>query len=1178
MNLSIKKHLALAAMIFAVAALGTGCSGAKAPAPTGGARVSIDTSGLAVAANVAVLNVSVSPAGLTFPLTKASNGLSWTGFISGLPAGSQTFAASAYDLSNNLLYSGSTTVTIVAGQAAMLVIILEDASGTKTTTENVPVISAFTASNVNPIPSILPGAPSTVQLNVTATDPNVPAGALTYAWTASCTGTDNGTFSAANVANPVWTAPSTTPGPTNCTISATVTNSKGSSVQTFMTIKVALTNGSANITAYVNTNPVITSLYGKFVYQGGAQTGDITLAANDPDGDNLAYAWSSPCVGTGLGTLNTSAPYTQTTPHFTLNNTTSNCTFTVLVTDLCTNGNCGGANVAASGARTDGSPRGGQVTGILNAKAPAAAQGYPQITNVTEPVGGTIDAAGATVQLGVAATDPQGGALSFAWSLATGTGGTLLSSSLVTGASSSLIQFVAPNPLAASMPVLVKVTSAASALTTTYTFNLVPANTCIGAAAGTHCSTGSLCVVAGTETCTAGVCGGGTPTAASACTTPGACQTATGATCNATTGACVYPTVANNTSCSGDSCNPATCQAGTCTAGTPVTCTAATSCQTNTGATCVGTGTSPVCNYPNLTSGTPCSTNLCTPAACNGTGTCVNGTPVTCTTPGLCQTATGAACTPATGLCAYPAAAVGTTCVPTVTPACTTGFACTATQTCVGTQDCTVSSTCCSAGQACNPTSKVCVSPTPTPTLSALFPTASIAAAGGQTGNVYLVGPLFGTQSVGTIPVTSDGSADVVVAKYTAVSTTPVWAVHFGGGAAEASAATDQIPVAAAVTQDETVVVIGSTSGNIVVNGTAVSFPAAPQDFILGVNGATGAGKFALPVANGTGGALLAVAANPTKNIFAVCGFTNTVSSLAQAGVVAPTGTQATDAVIAVYTSAGTLVWSKQIASPSYEACNSAAVDDNGDVYFAGNYGTVAGSTSIDPGLGALPVTGLASRRFMWVAKYNGATGAIIAQNGYGPYGLTGTAANGVAIPMASTVDATGRLILGGKFTNTLPFGTGANTLAPSGQDGFIANLAVGAGATQFTTNWAVRLGGTGNSDQVAGVAATSTGEVLATGTYALTSTGALTLTSSGSSDDIFVLQLDGATGATLGQQTYGDPSAQAGAAILCNRSGTTNKDLVDFVGTLSGTVAFGTTPALTSAATAGYLVVAPLQ
>src|SRR4051794_39350405 len=57
---------------------------------------------------------------------------------------------------------------------------------------------------------------------------------------------------------------------------------------------------------------------------------------------------------------------------------------------------------------------------------------------------------------------------------------------------------------------------------------------------GTSCADADKCN--GAETCAAGICTAGT---AVACNSPSACETATGATCTPSTGACTYASVCN---------------------------------------------------------------------------------------------------------------------------------------------------------------------------------------------------------------------------------------------------------------------------------------------------------------------------------------------------------------------------------------------------------------------------------------------------------------------------------------------------------------------------------------------------------------------------------------------------------------------------------------------------------
>jgi hypothetical protein len=1183
MHFWMKKHLSLAAVAVLAAALGSGCSGGakKADSPSGHARVAVDMSALD-GSNVTRITVAVTGAGITSPisadLTKSSTSFQWSGFLDGIPAGTnRTFAATAYN-GATAIYGGTATTTIDAGRTAVVVIVLQDLSNPNNQTENVPAITSLTTSDATPIPSILPNAPSKVLLSVTAADRNTPPAALNYAWAASCNNTpvDNGSFDNAALANPVWTAPQTTPGPTICTMSVTVTNSKGSSVKTFLTETVALTNGSANLAAFVNTNPTINALSAKIVYDraSGSQVADFTLAATDPDNDNLAYAWSSTCTGTWSLT----APYSSTNPHYSTPDATTDCVFTVVVSDLCTNGNCG-ANVPNNPSpRADGSPRGGSVTGTVNGKAPVAATSFPKVVRTTQPVDSQIDAPNAVVNLAVTATDPEGGTLSFLWTPAPGTS-FVAGSQNDTVPGTSMIQWIAPASLVPSMPVTVAIKSSKGALlTTVYTFNLKPANPCIGKGTGAACDNGDLCVARGTQTCNAaGVCQGGTSVVT--CQASGVCFDV--GACNPSTGVCSNPQKAANTSCSTDVCNPATCDAaGVCQTGTPFvnTCTGpAGTCRTTAGVTCVvSTSNTPTCNYP-VTNGASCSADHCNPATCNATAACVPGTPVVCNSPGLCETATSATCTPATGLCSYPAN-TGATCTPTSTPACTANFTCTAAKACTGVADCTVSpSTCCQGSATCDNTTKACKFPVPVPTLAAKFGTSSIAGALDTAGTVYGAGTLYGSATFGTLGATSAGSADAVVVKYDATTRTPIWARLINGGAPESSAATDQFVVGSAVASDSTVAVLGNSNGNLTVPGAVtpvnVSMGPAVNDFVIGLDGAsaTGVAKWGFAVNNGNG-SLNAVAANPTLNLIAICGWADQVSSIAPTGTTFGGGTvgspAARDAIIAVYDTAGALKWSKQLNSPSPEECNAIAIDDNGDVYVAGKYGTVTGQANLNPGLGQLPATGLGTRRFIWVAKYRGTDGVALVQNSFGQ-------GNGDQTPTALSVDGMGNVVVGGIFSNTLPFGGTTSPLVGAGQDGFVARL----NGTTLGAIWSMKFGGPGSTDTVQGVATTSFGEVLVTGTFGGTANLGGLVSASGS-DDAYLLKLSVDAGAVQFAAAYGDASSQSGLVALVNRSGTGSvKDLAVFGGTYAGTITFpAPAGSLTSAAGESFLVWAPIQ
>jgi hypothetical protein len=304
---------------------------------------------------------------------------------------------------------------------------------------------------------------------------------------------------------------------------------------------------------------------------------------------------------------------------------------------------------------------------------------------------------------------------------------------------------------------------------------------------------------------------------------------------------------------------------------------------------------------------------------------------------------------------------------------------------------------------------------------------------------------------------------------------------------------------------------------------------------------------------NNGGGQLIAVAANPTMNQIAVCGFTDRASTDLVPGATYGGGTR--DLVIGAFNSSGALQWSKQIGAANEEECDAIAIGDDGDVYAAGKFDGVLTFTG-----SPLPTPNNANRRWIWVARFNGATGAAVSQASFG-----GTA--GLATPNDLAFDGTGKLFVGGSFTANLAFGA-TNLTSAGGTDAFVAKLDPDA-STPFTPLWAVRLGGTG-ADVANRLAVNSLGDVTAVGFFNRTTSGAAVLTAAGTTAaDAYVLELNGGTGATEFAVNYGDANSQTMDRIAINREGTgAVQDLPVLGGTFSGTIDFGSPAGALSIAT----------
>ena len=423
--------------------------------------------------------------------------------------------------------------------------------------------------------------------------------------------------------------------------------------------------------------------------------------------------------------------------------------------------------------------------------------------------------------------------------------------------------------------------------------------------------------------------------------------------------------------------------------------------------------------------------------------------------------------------------------------------------------------------------------------------------------------PLVTPAAFGSKTVTSYGSADMLVAKIDASSGNASWVITVGDEL-------DQNVTSVAVSSAGPGV-IGTFTGTIdVFNGnqpSKVIVNSAPTavDFIAGLNDADGSGLWAKKVNLG-GGRLNAIAGQPGKDFFVVCGAAmNNAASLAVTGTTTAPGTAGggNDVVVAaVKASDGTILWSHLFGGAMDQACTAAALDDDGNAIFAGTYAGV-----LDFGLGALsPAPTGADDGILWVAKLNGATGATVAAQAFGTTGKVQTNSAGV------TSDAQGNAIVAGAFLAPVTFGS--VTLTPLGQsDVFVAKL-----NASLVPVWARRWGGSSDIAGCNGVAVDSRGNATVVGKFSGTidvGPGKTVLTAKGTQPtnlNPFIVTLDGATGETLCAQVYGDAALKGGnaTAVAVNRQVTgANQDAIAVGGYFLPGIDFGgpTTPLVTPGA-----------
>lgn len=551
------------------------------------------------------------------------------------------------------------------------------------------------------------------------------------------------------------------------------------------------------------------------------------------------------------------------------------------------------------------------------------------------------------------------------------------------------------------------------------------------------------------------------------------------------------------------------------------------------------------------------------PGSCDPrSGTCSQETPKSCPA--------GQTCDPADGSCKTAAACAGVVCQPA--DACHDPGVCDpATGQCPAGPPRQ-----CPPGQSCDPADGQCKATPPAlavrPQVAKSLPLSNLSGVAlDLSGATYVTGALFPPAKVfDGVSLSSAGSGDAFLARYDATGAL-VWAKSFGD-------ASDQEPADLAVTDPAThqVVVNGRFSGAL----ASLNAGAAIWDFLLFVDAGTGAISTARAVDTGLGGAFFAVGSNPNLSLIAVCGKADKlamdVTGAPRAWATVPGASSPgglTDILVGLYDASGSLLWAKQIGTAADEECDAVTVDDAGNVIAAGKY-SGSGNLAL-AGAAPLPNPGSSFRKHLWVARFDGTTGAGMAQRSFGG-GAGSHQVYGIAL------DASGNVFVAGSFTNNLPFDgihTGASACtsgaagclsSEGGADGFVARL-----DRNLAPIWATRIGSTAD-DLMKGVAVDSSGNVTVAGllngaatassitptTVATAPTTSTSITAPGGSSSSFIAKLPGTTGlfnpATAASTGNATSSNTNRVAINARGSGPV-QDLVSFGGEFSnGTLDFG--------------------
>ena len=252
---------------------------------------------------------------------------------------------------------------VTAGNPSSVRVTIRDDDGTRPPPPPPPANRAPSVSAWCDPCEVPPGG--AVQLTATGSDPD--GDALTYGWSAGA-----GSFSGAtDAATTRWTAPETTGA---VTIRVYVSDGRGGSASAEVTVTVEVPNRAPSVSAWCDPCEV---------HRGG-EVG-LTAAGSDPDGDALTYAWSA-----GAGSF--SGATDAATTRWTAPETTGAVMIRVYVSD-----GYGGS---------------------------ASAEVTVEVVNRAPSVSATCDPCGVhrggEVGLTAAGSDPDGDALTYAWSAGAG--------------------------------------------------------------------------------------------------------------------------------------------------------------------------------------------------------------------------------------------------------------------------------------------------------------------------------------------------------------------------------------------------------------------------------------------------------------------------------------------------------------------------------------------------------------------------------------------------------------------------------------------------------------------------------------------------------------------------------------------------------------------------------------
>lgn len=382
-------------------------------------------------------------------------------------------------------------------------------------------------------------------------------------------------------------------------------------------------------------------------------------------------------------------------------------------------------------------------------------------------------------------------------------------------------------------------------------------------------------------------------------------------------------------------------------------------------------------------------------------------------------------------------------------------------------------------------------------------------------GNIIIVGELYGTVDFGGGPLVSAGGSDIFIAKFDAAGN-HLWSKRFGDAAFQG---------ANAVTTDAggNIVVVGTASGTVDFGGGPIATAGNGDVFVARFSPAGGniySNVFGDANVDFAGG----VAVDASNNIVVVGQFAGSIDF--GGGMLTSAGNY--DIFVAKINPLGVYIWSKSFGDVQYDYGQGVATDSAGNVILIGSYGG-----TVDFGGGPLVSAG---SNDIVVAKFNG-TGAHTWSKSFGN--------TGYETPYGIVLDDMDNIIVDGYFSGTVDFGGGF--LPGAGLEAFLVEFdPTGAHV------WSKSFGGSAPTQIADAVDRGANGDIVIAGYFnGDIDLGAGTVYAVGGWNG-FVARYD-ATGNYIWSQTFGNAPTTYAYGVVMDAAGN-----VAVTGDFNGDIDFG--------------------